>query len=310
MNALGFVFSILLILSFGFALCLERQTSSNKLRSNYLGHSSANRKILSQSESMFYVSLPSKPPVEQLPKKEPSQNPKRKNSSLPKINPRCASVNLFPLIGDAKEKNPLLYETTARLLKVFYGETLFENKPHAEIHFLNAWLGAMKLFLENNASLILEKVQFKNPNYQTLYYKMLKGTKNPLEGYPSLLEYVKVDPISSKICTSHAHPFMLSILFGSKPSLKIYETIHAKQPHPPVTQETIERICSEEHTPIYNKDIFALVELSSLRHKKDSKTVLVGEDRISHISLKKTVKSYDLSSKDLSQNKPASVKSQ
>jgi hypothetical protein len=287
-NALGFVFSILLILSFGFSICLEKQMGAQRLRSTYLGHCHANRNILRQCESELYhslahKSLPVKPALHQKSQKEGPQS-----IASPQINPKCACLNLFPLTQKDKREEPLLYETAAKLLNFFYGSALFGKKPQAEFQFLNAYLQAIQASLAQQTPLMLEKIRFKNPAYQALYYKMLKGTKNPTAGYPSLLEYIKVEPHPSKICLFHAHPCMISVLFGPKASEKIYQTIHQKKA-PLITKELIERLCSEAHTLIYDTTLFDLVELNRTQHPRAPKKMLVGEDQESHIVLKKNV---------------------
>lgn len=288
MNALGFVFSILMILSFGFAVCLEKQVSAQRLRTSYLGHCHANRKILLQCETEFYNSLPHKSPPKKTITLNQTKEIQKKAPPQIKINPQCACLNLFPLIEKDREKEPLLYETAAKLLKTFYGDPLFEGKPHAEFHFLNAFLSALRAAFEKKSSFKLEKIKFKDPSHQRLYYKMLKGTKDAKKGYPSLLEYIKIESQTSKICLFHAHLNIITVLFGSKASLKIYNTIHHPQP-PNITKEIIERLCSEAHTLIYNTEIFNLVDLGKPRHKKDPKKTVQGEDTETHISLKKTV---------------------
>lgn len=287
MNTLGFVFSILMILSFGFSLCFEKQVTGQRLRTTHLGHWHANRKILVQCETEFYNSLPHKIPV--LKKNKSTQIPPsgEHTPKIIKINPSCARLNLFPLTDEDKEKHRLLYETAAKLLKFFYGKSLFEDKPHTEIHFLNAFLQAVKTTIQQNKPLHLEKLQFKEPKQQLIYYKMLKGNKNSLQGYPSLMEYIKLEPQASKICLAHSHPNLIAVLFNSKVSLKIYNTLHQRHaPH--MTKEIIERFCSEAHMPIYNADIFELVDLGKSRHKKEIKKIFLGEDEQTLISLKKT----------------------
>jgi len=288
MNILGFVFSILLILSFGFSICLEKQMGAQRLRSSYLGHCHANRKILLQCENEFYNGLKSKPAP---PKKRDPLLEKiaKKPAVIPtKTNPKCARLNLLPLIQEEMKKDSLLYETTAKLLKLFYGKWLFEDKPHAEIRFLNAFLQASKMHSQTPSTFCFEKVQFKNPSDQMIFYKMLKGTKNPAKGYPSLLEYIQLTSKPSKICLPHADPSMISVLFSPKASLKIYQAIHTSEKSQ-ITQMEIERICSEVHTLIYNTDIFDFIDLKKPRHKKDLKQTLIGEDEDTHTSLKKTV---------------------
>ena len=83
----------------------------------------------------------------------------------------------------------------------------------------------------------LEKIEFQDASLQPLYYKMLKGTKNG-DPYPSLLDYIKVEPVPAKICISHAHPQLLSVLFSSKAGNELYKMLHTpKTPMP--SRETI-----------------------------------------------------------------------
>ena len=161
MNALGFVFSILMILSFGFSICVGKQLSDQRLRLTYRGHSHANRLILAQCERALYRSLPQKPSPSK-PKKAVASQKKSMKTPNPKINPKCAQINLAPLLEKGREDEPLLYDTTAKLLKLFYGKALFENKPHAEFHFLKVFVEAMKATKAKQKFFALEKVQFKS----------------------------------------------------------------------------------------------------------------------------------------------------
>ena len=77
MNFLTFVFSLLLIFSFGTFVMLEKQIGNQKLRKTYLGHIAAGRKMLSKTESETYKSFPSiSKPVEKKEKTSSSSQPK------------------------------------------------------------------------------------------------------------------------------------------------------------------------------------------------------------------------------------------
>ena len=68
---LGLVFSIILILSFGTYACFEKQMTSSRLRSTYISHQRANRKILNSYQSKIYESC-----------RGQTTNPNSKNPSL------------------------------------------------------------------------------------------------------------------------------------------------------------------------------------------------------------------------------------
>ncbi len=293
MNVLGFVFCILTILSFGAMLALEKQVSAHRLRSSYLGHITANRKIFEQTTSEFYAALKHTVISDNKKKGEQKEEIQETAVSLPPaINPRCARLNLFLLVEHGPQKEPYLYETTAKLLRIFYGELLFDNKVRAEYKFLDAFLKAVRLQIMNEKFSVLEKVAFKDPHFQRLYYKMLKGTKKNdlLEGigYPSLLDYITIESASSKICLFHAHPNLLSVFFTPKGAKKLYAALHTAKA-PAVTQESIERICQEVHAPLLDFEVFNLFEIHQKNHSRDGKITLVGEDSETQISLRKVV---------------------
>lgn len=294
MNALGFVFCILTILSFGAALSLEKQIGAHRLRSSYLGSLGANRAILDQTTSDFYDSLKKAPVSEGKEKAEKRKEEEEKKDPppLPLTNPQCAQINLYPLIERGPREAPYLYETAAKLLRVFYGKALFDNKVRAEYKFLDAFLKEVRHLMKSGEFSALEKVSFNDPHFQMIYYNMLKGTKkNDLikgVGYPSLLDYIKIEPALSKICLFHAHPNLLSVFFTVKGAQKLYAAIHTPKA-PAVTQETIVGICQEVHAPLLDLQIFDLFEISGLRHPPGLKNTLIGEDPDKHIFLRKVV---------------------
>lgn len=291
MNAIGFVFAILSILSLAAFVSHEKQEGAKRLRSSYLGHVYSNREILNLATSECYKSLRYAPsPSEKEEKKEKkakeAASGEIKPFQVPAINPECARLNLSPLIERNLKEGHFLYDTAAKLLKTFYGKPLFNGKASAEYRFLDAFLQAIRERLMKEGTFALEKIEFRDSFLQSLYYKMLKGTKGE-DSYPSLLEYVKVEPVRTKICISHAHPNLLAVLFSPKTAPKLYEILHApKAPIP--SQETIERICLESHL-LLDSQIFDLLDLSRSHHPRASKTTLVGMDPENDVSLKKTL---------------------
>ncbi len=289
MNVIGFVFCILAVLSLGASLILEKQVSAHRLRSSYLGHIAASREILDQTTSEFYASLKTQSCSEEKRKGDKESAPQNKRlPPPPPINPLCARLDLTPLIEKELEERAL-YEAASKLLRIFYHD-LFE-RAQAETKFLDALLKVVRLQIAHQEFGGLEKVSFKDPHFQMIYYKMLKGTKknDVLKGvgYPSLLDYVKIESSASKICLRHAHPNLLSVFFTDKGGAKLYEAIHTPKA-PPVTKETIERICQEVHAPLLSPEIFDLFQIAQ-SHDAVKETTLIGEDSGSKTCLRKVV---------------------
>lgn len=279
MNLLVFVFSLLLIFSYSFFISFEKFNGERRIRSTYLGHMKANRKIYSAYENELYKSFPSKPnPVTE--SKPHSASTHQTEPRPPKPNGDCSRINIAPLLKTGIEENRVLYDLVAKLFKTFYGELFFHNKPKAEYKFLDAFLKVAKL----HESTPIEKFDLKNPELQEIYYQMLKGTKKTI---PSLLDYITIDSHQeSRICLFHAHPRLIAVIFGEKPAQKIFNEMHQVKARP-ITQEVIERLCSEVHAPILQPEIFNLLQLGKPSHKPSAKRALVQTDSESAITLRK-----------------------
>jgi hypothetical protein len=287
-NFLTFIFSLLLILSFSTFATLEKQLGDRRIRTSFLGHLKANRRILSKCETAAYKTFRAVPKTSPEKAKETTPNPIER----PLINPACARLNLWPLIQEGREEHPLLYEAAAKLFKTFYGAVLFEDKPRFEYRFLDLFLKKSRQALQKQSPFALEKLSLDDPAFQGLYYKMLKGTKersveNKI-GYPSLLDSISIEESPSKICLSHAHPDQIAVFFGFKAADKLFKELHQQQP-PLLTAEFIEKVCSECHVVMVDPKIFALFEFGRPAHDHKSKTTFIEEDKDTHISLRKNV---------------------
>lgn len=291
MNLLGLIFSLLLILSYGFYACWDKQTASHRLRKTYLGHEKANRTLLNRYQSELYKGLGQ------------NQNPQTKTSASsqetkkdplphPSIDPNreCAKINLWPLIQEGREAHPALYELTLNLLRLFY-EPLFPAKKNRESYFLNALLTSAKSFSSTNAPIALEKIDLENPSLQKLYYKMLKGTKTwnlqKQTGFPPLLEYIKAAPSKDKICLLHAHPDLLASLFGNEAAWSLYEEVH-REHGSPFSEELVTKVCAENHQLRPDPEKLSLLEFGRPSHGELKKTLLA-EDKQSQVVLRKSV---------------------
>ncbi len=292
MNILGLVFSLILILTYGFFACWEKEYGSHRLSNTYLGHEKVNREILLKYERELYEKFRTKPTTTTETAKETSKKQDEENTSpkVPELNLGCARLNLMPLIKEGREEHPQLYELAAKVLRIFYSKSLFESKARFEYQFLDRFLNAAKIALKKETPFVLEKISFKDLKDQILYYKMLKGIKewNLSNGCPTLLDYFQFkESEEDKICLFHAHPDFIAVLFGPKAAGKLFEEMHKKDA-PPLTKEKIEQICSESHITL-DPDLLELLQLGKPNHERDSKITLIETDDSTHISLRKNV---------------------
>ncbi len=278
MNVLGLVFSLMLILSYGFYACWDKQTALSRLRSTYVGYHKANRKILNSYQSEIYKNIRGKP-------KETKKRAKWLTAQIPKkkkadFNHECAKINLWPLIQEGREQHPVLYETAAQMIHTFYGS--FSNEKRFEYRFLDALLASAKLAMEQKETFALEKLAIEE--YQKVYYKMLKGTKTWSlivgKGSPPLLDYVKVEQSNDKLCLFHAHPDLITALFNSQVAVKLYNEIHKKD-GPLLTQELVQRICNESKLLSVDPDLFSLLQFGKPEHEVRKKVFIAEEKEVS-----------------------------
>lgn len=279
MNLLGLVFSILLILSFGYYSLAEKHLTGNKLRNSYISHSRVHRKICNQFTSELYNNL-------QGVKTERKKTNKKKNAGPKNIivepNRECAKLNLWPLIEEGRENHPKLYELAIKLIGTFY-KPLGDGEKRFEHRFLDQFIQCAKSVKKEEFS--LETLSFSDPEMQKLYYKMLKGTKkwdlNNHIGYPPLLDYVKANPSIEAICVFHSHPDMLQILFNPKIGQALYSSIHRKEGNSPLSQELIEHFASVTHSFRIDPELYPLLTLSGyLDHVEKRKIFVAAEGEV------------------------------
>jgi hypothetical protein len=292
-NVLGLVFSILLILSYGFYACWDKQTATSRLRNTYTCHQQVNRKILNSFESEVYRGLDT---VKSAAKPEeheelfpPDETPPKKEAE-PGINRMCARINLWPLIQEGRENHAALYELAAKMIRTFYGP-LQTGEKRFEYHFLDVLIASLKAAQKEDHPFSLEKVTLVNLEFQRMYYKMLRGTRqwDLIEkiGYPPIQDYLKAEPSEDKICICHANTDLLAVLFNEKIGWKLYSEIHRK-PKPALTQELIEKVCSEMHQIGLDNDLLKLLELGYPNHKEQKKA-FIAEDGKGNVSIRKNL---------------------
>lgn len=295
-NVLGLVFSILLILSYGYYAIADKHAAGIKLRNTYFSHIEANRKVLNQFESQFYnYSLKrAKPQTSAEEKQEKQDAGEEVNQKEPDFNHECARLNLWPLIQEGKLDHPVLYELAAKLIRTFY-QPLFPKEKRFEYEFLDHLLSSAKKSNQNEKVFALEKVMLLDPEMQKIYYKMLKGTKrwnlDAAIGFPPLGEYVTAELSQGKICLFHAHPDLLTVIFNPKMAWKLYSEIH-KQDGSLLTKELIEKIGSETHTFAIDPKLIDLLQLSGYLDHKDQKMTFAADVGGLHLRKKISLESY------------------
>ncbi len=273
MNFLGFVLSLLLIISFGILSLNETTWCDHRLRITYLGHVHASRKLLDSYQQQIFSALPSNPKKETTDKK--TTNTKSSVKPKVKVNPECARFNLWPL---TQGPDSLLQAKALQLLQTFYGPYLFQDDPSELGLFFKEFLAKLQ---EEKGKIPLEKLRFE-PALQKKYYAMLKGCRHfePEQeiGYPSFLEIFKVDKIQSKICLAHAHLGMCLALFGSKNGAHLHQVLQGEQWEAKETE--IQQILEKAA-------LVDFVYIGKGSHPKNSTVTLVAEDL--DVVLRKTI---------------------
>lgn len=216
MNCLPFIFSILIVLSFGSLLSLQKKMDAERVQRFGMGHVRVAETIRSKTEKMLYRYLPGKEVVIQ--KKEPSSQKQKIQRKDPLINPKCARLSLRTLVEKGREEAPLEYRYLKKLVENFYLEALFQGDTSKIDPFLKRWLNEV----QKNPTSSLENIALSSPRMQRVYYRMLKGCKEG--GYPSFLEYVSLEK-TSKICLGHAKKNVLTLLLGKRAAEEAFDRL-------------------------------------------------------------------------------------
>lgn len=290
MNVLGLVFSLLLILSYTFFSMSDKHTTSTRVRNICCGTQKTNRQIVNEYQSLIYNGLQKNPTYKEetnrpkQSKKEPGKKNKSEKKKPPELSQECAKLNLSPLIHEGRKTHPQLYELAAKMLRTLYGATLFEEKKGMEYKFLDALIASGKGVKQ------IEKLALP-PEYQRVYYKMLKGTKiyhlRSQKGIAPLTDFLTIETAKTKICLCHAHPDLIATVFNFDVADILYSQLH-QHPAPPLTKELIENACIAARYSLSDLMIFDLLELGRPRHEEFKKTLVAHDDQF-QVTLRKNV---------------------
>jgi hypothetical protein len=283
MNVIPFVFTILLILSYGMAASFQGRLLSHRNQKAYVSLCKAELQILRQSEKEQFKSLPG-----DLVKKEkkPQQN-QTKNSikvKLPEVNLPCAKLNLYPLLTEGQSAHPALYETAAKMLRTFYQNPLFKTEKRFEYKILDAILAGGKIKIDAKNSLALETIALSDPTLQPFYYAFLKGTKRyqlSEIGYPPLVDYWKIEKDPAKICLFHCNPDMLTIFFGVKTAPKLHDELRDESKKAGMSLEAILEWATDPQLRFVDKEVWELIDFKRPQHGSAlQQTMLAEEDGV------------------------------
>lgn len=294
MNILAFVLAILMILSYSGAAMFQKHVASRKAQTAYIGLRKAERSLLRQSEIKAFketegtVSKPSKQTL------SPPKPKEEKPLIPPTVNPSCCRLNLYPLIIEGRAAHPARYELAAKLLRLFYEKSLLPPKKGLEYQLLDSILSSARLLIKEKQTLPLETLTLNNPDLQPLYYLLLKGTKHAdlfsSKGYPSLIDYLKIEQGDTPICLFHAHPHMLAPFFGLKATPALYEKLH-REIKGGIELEALLSIAADPQLRFIDPETWELLDLHKPKHKKLSQETLIAEDKETGISIQAKITS-------------------
>ena len=284
MNVLPFVFAVLFILSYGISASFQNHLASRRNHTANLGLLRAERRFLQDSEQHQFKALPG---IERK-KEKKAPSPKEESSEkvpFPEINPNCARLNLYPLIDEGKTAHLPLYETAAKLIRLFYQQEVFHGEKQFEYKLLDTILASAKKPLETKDTIALETLLLKDPALQPIYYTLLKGTK---KHFPSLLDYLKIERTPSQICLFHAHPKIMSVFFGDPAAQKLYQELHKNKQAPSGIEAILEWL-NDPQLAFLDANVWKLIDFQRPRHGDSLYKTLIVEDEETHISFRKTI---------------------
>lgn len=234
MNFLPFVSALMLILAF-ISLNLQKETLIVKqLNASYRSYMGVARDSQRLFEEEKFERAPTKKPknlvkaIKTIPQNHQENQPKEKKRPKKKEKaPICMRLNLAALLKKQVNTDSLRFQLLVQYLQHFYGNTLFITKPKDyPARMSKAIIEGIRKNKEkkpNQDTVHLAQVKLNNPKLQSVYYRMLKGSKS--NQYPSLIDYVYVDTkaANQKICLACATKELFSLLFNQKLSNEVWK---------------------------------------------------------------------------------------
>lgn len=263
MNVLGFVSSLLVVISLYAAVMNNDLIDLSRFQSSYKNYFAASRKAQNKYESAYYKSkktprVKKEASGEQV-KKEVYKEKKSENT------PPCARLNLAFLFEPTPDQERLdLFQS---LLQNLYENTLLQEKRPL-LKKLISELSAPK-----EKTTYLSQIPFKDNATQNLFYHMLKGSLQTESYYPSLLDYVSVSfEEDSKICLACADHAMLTTLFGEKAALRLAKEKQDPEERLKITRSQLEKILVEENHSLPPESFFKLLRFTHPKKKESTVT--------------------------------------
>ena len=284
MNVIPFVMTILLILTYGMAASMQGRFLTHRNQKAYLSLRGAELDILRKSEWRQFNALPGDTvkkehqPRNSHPKKQAESEESEQTIEL---NTPCARLNLYPLIAEGREAHAALYETAAKTLRIFYQKPFFDTEKRFEYKLLDAILAGAKTKLEGKNSLALETIAIKDPSLQPLYYALLKGTKHyqlSEMGYPTLMDYWKIEKETGKICLFHCHPDMLTVFFGEKTAPKLFKELRENSKKAGMSLDAILEWASDPQLRFVDKEVWNLIDFKRPQHSDSLRQTMIGQE--------------------------------
>lgn len=218
MNFLPFVFTFLLLLTMVSSFLFSSAIGTAREGRVILEHHESYHALLSKQNEKTFKSKKGK-------YKAGDKKPLKKRDKTPQAGDReprscldgCdgSKLNLYAMIhGIDPDIKHVLEQSAIRLIESLYHGYPFYNSAQTKdiAHTL------VKQMIRQEAN-SLEEVKFDDRQLQLIYYKMLKGTNT---GYPSLLEYVSLNPKTDSIYFQYASKPVLKGVLGERFAEKVF----------------------------------------------------------------------------------------
>lgn len=286
MNLLGFIITLLALLSLTSSYFFHQTIASQEIKNAYRGYTIASRNAQNDLTKKLYQKVRKRKNPSQKNSYIPSSTVKKEEEKLQKLEelPECVILNVAPLIRNEKEANKEIYEYLCSLIKLLYQDSLLcsVKEKNPERYFVNLLLAGIKE--EKPPS--LAKISLSDPSCRLLFYKMLKGQK---KGYPSLLDYIEYNPEGQfqKICLACSNRQILAALFNKKISDALWEEKEEDFDFLKIDEEKLQSLFSQHQLILSYPEMLNLI---SLQHKKTkpAKTLTIkGSDPQSQILIRR-----------------------
>ena len=236
MNILPVIFAFLILFSIGSYAWMKDASSSFQEKEHFLAKTNISLTLFTESQKAFHGNISQKQEPKKSQVNESDKETLFQHKTSKKKEPfESRRLDFYPSehaklnIKDLRSKekpDPRLVKIFYDLIDLLYGKTVLCNSGKSSSKPIADFL--LELLQKAKGINAIEKLSdFAPEDKKQLIYSLLKGTQSYTmetnQGYPPLGDFVRITPRQLAIYPSHAHIYLLKVLYSEEVIKQVIE---------------------------------------------------------------------------------------